>query len=140
MTLTPSGVLDYLQERRISVWAVARRLETDATHLRRVLTGQRKGSQALLQAVMDAAETMQGRRVHRTGDEVDHLIDAAAHMFFLQRGDFESAIFVDPDEMHTGLYGPGPRKGRTRGPRDLRTRKRIELRISKNHQSSTNQT
>jgi len=90
-------------------------METDATHLRRVLTGQRKGSQALLQAVMDAAETMQGRRVHRSSDEVDHLIEAAAHMFFLQRGDFESAIFLDPDEMHTGLYGPGPRKGRTRG-------------------------
>ena len=109
MNLTPSSILQYLQRRRISVWSVAMHLDTDPGHLRRVLTGRREGSQALLRAVLEAAMTMQGRPRRRHQD-IDRLLHAATHMFFLKRGNFESAIFADPNEM--GQYRPGPRKGR----------------------------
>ena len=105
MTLTPAFVLQYLEERHISIWAVARRMESDSTHLRRVLTGRREGSQELLRSVLENARAMP-TRYHRRNEDTTRLIEAAAHIFFLQRGDFESAIFADPEEF--GLYGPGP--------------------------------
>lgn len=40
---------------------------------------------------MQTAKNMPGRREERP-DEVERLIDAATHVFFLKRGDFESAI------------------------------------------------
>jgi hypothetical protein len=107
MYFTPAYIRQYLERRRISVWAVATRLKIDPGHLRRVLSEQRKGSAALLESVVEAAATMRGRRQHEQED-TDRLLEAAVHVFFLERGDFESAIFADPEEM--GLYGPGPTK------------------------------
>jgi hypothetical protein len=108
--VTPSSVLEYLERREISVWAVARRMKADSTHLSRVLHGKRVGSQKLLQTVLETAMGMRERRwPPRRGEDVDRLIEAAVHVFFVQRGDFESAIFMEADDW--GLYGPG-RKGR----------------------------
>ena len=121
MELKPSEILEYLQEQRISVWRVAVRLDADPGHLRRVLTGRREGSQALLHAVMETARTMPGRP-HRRIRDVDRLVEAAAHMFFLRRGRFESAIFTDPEEM--GLYGPAHRRGRAFEPPKKEPRKK----------------
>jgi hypothetical protein len=103
MTLSPSIVLQYLERRQISVWSVALRMEADPGHLRRVLTGRRAGSQALLRSVLETARAMPARP-HRRQEDFDRLIQAAAHVFFLRRGDFESAIFAEPDEPR--LYGP----------------------------------
>jgi hypothetical protein len=107
--MTPALVLQYLERRQISVWAVAVRMEADPTHLRRVLTGRRAGSQALLRSVLETARSMPARP-HRRQEDTDRLIEAATHVFFLRRGDFESAIFADPDEF--GLYAPGPARKR----------------------------
>jgi len=94
MTPTAAGIRQYLEKRGISMWAVARRLGMHPGHLRRVLTGRREGSLALLKSVAEMAETMPGRPRRRQQD-VERLIDAATHMFFLKRGDFESAICTD---------------------------------------------
>jgi hypothetical protein len=105
--LAPSSVLEYLRERRVSVWSVAIRMNVDPTHLRRVLTGRRRGSQALLEAVMEKAQYMDGRPP-RGYEDTARLIAAATHVFFLARADFDSAIFATADE--DWLYGPGVRK------------------------------
>lgn len=107
--LTPAFVLQYLERRRISIWSVAMRMEADPTHLRRVLTGRRRGSQALFKSVLQTARSMPARP-HRRQEDTDRLIEAATHVFFLRRGDFESAIFAEADEI--GLYGPGPTRKR----------------------------
>jgi len=110
-------VLEYLEERQISVWAVAKRMDADSTHLRRVLTGRRPGSQELLKSVLDTAQSMPTRHRSRRHEDTERLIGAAAHMFFLRRGDFESAIFNEPNEMEICGMGltwkrpePQPRK------------------------------
>jgi hypothetical protein len=110
MSLTPHEVAEYLQARRLSVWSVAIRMEVDPGHLRRVLAGQREGSQALLERALETAAAMRPRRRDPSKEETDRLIEAAAHMFFLKRGDFESAVFAEANEV--GLYGPGPIKKR----------------------------
>jgi hypothetical protein len=114
MSVTPAEILEYLEERRLSVWSVAMRMEVDPGHLRRVLNGQREGSDSLLQRAMETAEAMRPRRRDPRGEDTDRLIEAAAHVFFLKRGDFESAMFADPCEI--GLYGPGPIKKRAYVP------------------------
>ncbi len=63
-------------------------------HLRRVLSGKREGSIALLRTVAEAIETIPGRP-RRRQEDIHRLIDAATHTFFLKRGDFESAICTD---------------------------------------------
>jgi transcriptional regulator with XRE-family HTH domain len=88
-----SVIRQYLEERGISVHAVSARLGVHPGHLRRVLSGERAGSRAFLKSVAAMAESMPGRRDERP-DDVERLIDAATHMFFLKRGDFESAIFA----------------------------------------------
>jgi hypothetical protein len=113
MNLTPTGILQYLEERRISVWSVAVRMNADPGHLRRVLNGRRKGSRALLEAVYETAQTMRGRP-WRWQEDTDRLIEAATHVFFVSRGDFESAVFADPAEI--GLYRPNPCRARTQRP------------------------
>jgi transcriptional regulator with XRE-family HTH domain len=87
-----SEIRQHLDRRGISVHAVATALRVDPRHLRRVLSGERGGSRALLEAVAELVETMPGRRPQ---EDVGRLIDAAVHMFFLRRGDFESAVFAD---------------------------------------------
>jgi transcriptional regulator with XRE-family HTH domain len=91
MTLKPSIIRQYLADRGISARAIAARLGVHPGHLQRVLSGEREGSRAFLKSVVQMAETMQGRRPERP-DDVERLIDAATHVFFLKRGDFESAI------------------------------------------------
>jgi len=124
MSLAPSDVLEYLEERGISIWAVAKRMETDSTHLRRVLTGRREGSQELLRSVLENARAMP-TRYHRRNEDTTRLIEAAAHIFFLQRGDFESAIFADPEEF--GLYGPGPTRKHPQPRKEERLKARKKL-------------
>ena len=96
--LTSSIVRRRLEERGISVYAVATRLGMHPGHLRRVLRGERPGSAALLQSVADIAEAMpeqpQRRPDRRSSEDIGRLIEAAAHVFFLKRGKFESPICV----------------------------------------------
>ena len=113
--MPPALVLQYLERRRISVWSVAMQMEADPTHLRRVLTGRREGSQALLSSVLRTARSMRARP-HRRQEDLDRLIEAATHVFFLRRGDFDSAIFTDADDM--GFHGPGPARKRAHPPKD----------------------
>ena len=68
MTLSPAFVLQYLEEHHISIWAVARRMETDSTHLRRVLYGRREGSQELLRSVLENARAIPARYHRRHED------------------------------------------------------------------------
>lgn len=91
MILKPSVIRQYIDERGISAYAIAARLEIHPGHLRRVLSGERAGSPAFLKRVALAAESMPGRREERP-DDVERLIDAATHVFLLKRGVFESAI------------------------------------------------
>jgi hypothetical protein len=90
----PESIRQYLLRRRISSWSIARRLEIDHSHLHRVLMGERPGSPALLRSVAEMAESMKRRRPNQTN--VDRLIDAAAHVFFIKRGCFDSEVFNDP--------------------------------------------
>jgi len=87
----PALVRQYLAARGISARAIAARMGIHPGHLQRVLNGERPGSRALLRRVARAAEKMPGRR-REDPDEAQRLIDAATHVFFLKRGDFESAI------------------------------------------------
>jgi transcriptional regulator with XRE-family HTH domain len=91
MTPTASTIRRYLEDRGISARAVAARMGVHPGHLQRVLSGRRQGSRGFLKSVMQVAKNMPGRREERP-DEVERLIDAATHVFFLKRGDFESAI------------------------------------------------
>ena len=91
MNLKPSIIRQYIDERGISARAIAARLGVHPGHLQRVLSGERPGSRAFLKRVAQAAESMPGRREERP-DDVERLIAAATHVFFLKRGDFESAI------------------------------------------------
>ncbi len=93
MPLDPETIRQYLQRRGISSWAIANRLDIDHSHLARVLNGKRPGSAALLRSVAEMAESMD--RPHRSQADLTRLIDAAAHVFFLKRGGFESDIFSD---------------------------------------------
>jgi transcriptional regulator with XRE-family HTH domain len=93
MRPTPSGIRQNLQDRGISVRAVATRMGIHPGHLQRVLSGKRAGSRKFLKSIADEIKGMPDRR-HQRQDEVERLIDAATHMFFLKRGDFESAIFL----------------------------------------------
>jgi hypothetical protein len=92
--LDPESIRQFLLRRRISTWTIARRLEIDNSHLTRVLAGKRPGSRALLQSVVDIAQGLASRR--RSQDDLDRLISAAAHVFFLKRGAFQSDIFDEP--------------------------------------------
>lgn len=89
--LSAESVARMLEENGISVRAVAASADVSSGHLRRVLCGERPGSRALLQAVVDAAETMTVRQT-RSQDGVQELVAAAEHMFFLNRGLFQSPI------------------------------------------------
>lgn len=91
MTARPSIIRQYIEERGISARAIAARLGVHPGHLQRVLSGEREGSRAFLKAVAQMAESMPGRREEKP-DDVERLIDAATHVFFLKRGNFESAI------------------------------------------------
>jgi transcriptional regulator with XRE-family HTH domain len=79
-----------LERKGISIHSIASRLQVNRGHLHRVLRGQRRGSRALLEALAELVEAMPGRRPQ---EESARLIDAAVHMFFLKRGDFDSEIF-----------------------------------------------
>jgi transcriptional regulator with XRE-family HTH domain len=95
MILKASVIRQYLEQRQISVRALAARMGMHHHgHLLRVLRGEREGSREFLKSVVNAAESMQGPRQERP-DDVERLIDAATHVFFLKRGDFESAICAD---------------------------------------------
>ena len=85
----PSDIRRRLEARGIAVRALAVRLGVNQTHLIRVLSGERPGSRRLLESMAELVETMPGRRPQ---DDVGRLIDAAVHVFFLKRGDFESEI------------------------------------------------
>jgi hypothetical protein len=89
----PETVRQYLLRRRISTWCIAHRLGIDCSHLQRVLTGKRPGSAALLRSVIEMAESI--KRPRRSQEDIGRLIDAAAHVFFLKRGGFQSDIFGD---------------------------------------------
>jgi transcriptional regulator with XRE-family HTH domain len=91
MSPKASIIRQYIADRGLSARAIATRLGVHPGHLQRVLTGEREGSRAFLKSVAEIAEAMPGRREERT-DDVGRLIDAATHVFFLKRGDFESAI------------------------------------------------
>jgi len=91
MNPTPSLIRQYLREREISVRAIAARLGVHPGHLQRVLNGEREGSRAFLKSVLEMAKAMPDRRQQRS-DSLERLIDAATHVFFLQRGHFESEI------------------------------------------------
>lgn len=91
MILKASVIRQYLERRQISTRALAARMGIHPGHLQRVLSGEREGSREFLKSVASAAESMQGPRQERP-DDVERLIDAATHVFFLKRGDFESAI------------------------------------------------
>ena len=91
--LNAETIRQYIERRRISYWTIANRLDIDHSHLARVLNGKRPGSAALLRSVAEMAESMDSPR--RSQADVSRLIDAAAHVFFLKRGGFESDIFND---------------------------------------------
>jgi len=92
----PSGAIirQRLEELGISGYAVSARLKVHRTHLNRVLNGERRGV-ALRRALAELLETeteaapAPGPPAH---EDVVRLVDAATHMFFLKRGDFESEI------------------------------------------------
>lgn len=85
----PAYLRRRLEARGISMRAVAVQLGMDVGHLARVLRDQRPGSRALLDSVAELVEIMPGRRPQ---EDVARLINAAVHMFFLKRGDFESEM------------------------------------------------
>jgi len=92
MTPEPSVIRQELEDRGISARAVAANMGIHPSHLQRVLSGRREGSRRFLKSIVDAIERMPTRRRERPPDDVERLIDAATHVFFLKRGDFESAI------------------------------------------------
>jgi hypothetical protein len=119
VTITATAITEALDQKGISIWALARKMDIDQGHLRRVLQGSRPGSAKLLQEMWDTIQAMQGRRRRRIHDDLDRLVRAAVHVFFVQRGDFDSAIFAEPGE--DTLYGPG--RPRHRGtPKQHQTR------------------
>jgi transcriptional regulator with XRE-family HTH domain len=94
--MDPAVIRRRLEWRGISVHAIARSLGVDPRHLRRVLSGERPGSRALLKSVADLAETMSGRRPQ---EDVARLINAAVHVFFVKRGKFDSEVWSGaPDD------------------------------------------
>lgn len=93
MSLTHTAVRDYLDFHRISLRAVAPRLGIDPSHLHRILAGQRAARPGLLQSIMEVAETLHGKA--RPEEDLQNLIDAATHVFFLKRGVFQSNILRD---------------------------------------------
>lgn len=105
MIITANAINDTLDQKGISIWALARRMDIDQGHLRRVLQGQRPGSAKLLQEMWDTLQSMPGRRRRRVHEDIHRLVRAAVHVFFVNRGDFESDIFAEPGE--DTLYGPG---------------------------------
>jgi hypothetical protein len=74
----------------ISIRSIAEHLNVNQSHLLRVLRGERVCSRALREALAEFAKTIPGRRAQF---EDSRLINAAVHMFFLKRGDFQSDIF-----------------------------------------------
>jgi transcriptional regulator with XRE-family HTH domain len=78
-----------IEGRGISVHAVAVRLGVDPRHLRRVLSGERPGSAALLESMAEVVEALPGRTPQ---EQEERLINAAVHIFFLKRGAFDSEI------------------------------------------------
>ena len=91
--LNAETIRQYIERRRISYWTIANRLEIDHSHLARVLRGKRPGSKALLRSVAEMAESMD--RPDRRLSDVHRLVGAATHVFFLNRGAFDSDIFTD---------------------------------------------
>jgi hypothetical protein len=109
-----------LKRRGISIWSAAKQVRVDPSHLRRVLSGKREGNPALLYSVAEIAGLCGPGRYGRTHEEIHRLIDAAAHVFFLKRGQFffESAIFADltcgPDHHRLGTLRGHGAKARAR--------------------------
>ena len=91
-------ILKRLETRGISVRAVAARLEVDRGHLLRVLNGARPGSRALIESAAALSESMPPDDERKQKDDIGRqfdicrLISAAAHVFFLKRGDFENEM------------------------------------------------
>jgi|HubBroStandDraft_1064217.scaffolds.fasta_scaffold632135_2 transcriptional regulator with XRE-family HTH domain len=85
-----SDIRRQLQAKGISVHAIAARLKVNRAHLHRVLNGERAGSRALLESVAESAQAMASRRPQ---EDSARLIDAAVHVFFVKRGNFQSEIF-----------------------------------------------
>jgi transcriptional regulator with XRE-family HTH domain len=96
-----ASVRQYLADHGLSVRAVAARLGVHPGHLQRVLIGERAGSRAYLQSVLAMARSMPDRRPApvETGSR---LLDAALHVFFLKRGDYESVICAGARRRRTG--------------------------------------
>ena len=88
----PALLLRRLEQRGISVYAVAVRLRMNPGHLRRVLRGERPARVALLKSVAELAETMEEPLAPRPSEDIQRLIAAAVHVFLLKRGRFESPI------------------------------------------------
>ena len=82
-----------IEQKGISYRMIARRVHVDRAHLKRVLSGERSGSQALLCSI---AEIVEGVPDIRPQDQVTRLIAAAVHVFFLKRGRFESEVCRPP--------------------------------------------
>ena len=94
MSLSFSEIARRLDERHISIRSVAARLCVNQSHLLRVLRGDRPGSDDLRASLTELVESMPGLR---SQEEQARLINAAVHVFFVKRGDFQSAVFEEMD-------------------------------------------
>jgi len=88
----PAFLRQRLEERGISMRAAAARLRVNPGHLRRVLRGERQAKPKLLQTLSTLVEAMEQPRPKRQPEDIERLIGAAMHMFFLKRGRFDSPI------------------------------------------------
>jgi transcriptional regulator with XRE-family HTH domain len=90
-------ILERFESRGISMRVAAAHLDVDHGHLSRVLHGDRPGSRALLESAAELAETIPPDEENPQDDtcrqyDICRLISAAAHLFFLKRGDFENEL------------------------------------------------
>jgi transcriptional regulator with XRE-family HTH domain len=91
INLDPAEIRREIEAAGVSIRTLAAQLDISRPHLTRVLRGRRAGSRELLQSVANLVATFP-RRSGRRSRDVHRLIDAATHVFFLSRGDFESEI------------------------------------------------
>ena len=93
LPLTAEFVRQYLERKGITSCAVASAMGVHPGHLQRVLNGERRGSTLLLQTALETAQSIPDQREQR---DVIRLLDAATHLFFLKRGQFESPLCNTP--------------------------------------------